>query len=335
MIACLYHPTKVGLVDDIPEFLNILHNGLSKKNYKFCLSEDPIATVEDIKKSEIINPLEVAMTQCGDMTFEEECCTFSYDKVKDLIDKPERFDTYSVIVSDYSMPSANGLDLFKCIRKHPAKRVLLTSVADEQIAIDAFNEGLIHRYIRKDDRDFIGKVSEAIDELSKEFFASALEDVLLASGNAGSLQVPLNCSGFESYLQNIIQAHDIVEYYLLDRMGNYVLADKEGRLYTLYVQDDARLNEFKEEVLETEWIDEDAQLKKDILAGNKMFCCCGGSESVQKRPESWKEHYSECTKIIGEEKTYYCCLQKGYKAQDYLPKNLSYEGATQTTPPGQ
>ena len=64
-------------------------------------------------------------------------------------------------VVDFAMPAMTGIEFLKKLPVFPASRVLLTGKADEQIAIAAFNEGLISKFVPKQHHD-IGKHLTAI-----------------------------------------------------------------------------------------------------------------------------------------------------------------------------
>lgn len=63
---------------------------------------------------------------------------------------PDRYSLTHVGVSDHIMPGLTGLELFEQLRGGwPGARLLLTGQADERVAVDAFNHGLIDQYIPK------------------------------------------------------------------------------------------------------------------------------------------------------------------------------------------
>lgn len=63
---------------------------------------------------------------------------------------PDRHSLTHVGVSDHIMPGLTGLELFDQLRgAWPGARLLLTGQADERVAVDAFNHGLIDQYIPK------------------------------------------------------------------------------------------------------------------------------------------------------------------------------------------
>jgi DNA-binding NtrC family response regulator len=75
---------------------------------------------------------------------------------------------FAVIVSDNLMPGLKGLELLARAREFApqVRRVLLTGHTDLNQAIEAFNEGLIHRFINKpwDTADLIGVLREELDK---------------------------------------------------------------------------------------------------------------------------------------------------------------------------
>lgn len=62
---------------------------------------------------------------------------------------PERYDLARVCVVDYAMPGADGLQVLVSLIDWPGARVMLTGQAEDQIAIRAFNEGLIEQFVQK------------------------------------------------------------------------------------------------------------------------------------------------------------------------------------------
>jgi CheY-like chemotaxis protein len=60
-----------------------------------------------------------------------------------------RFGLTQVFVVDYSMPSMSGLRVLGELKDWSGSRILLTGRADEQLAVSAFNRGLIEQFIPK------------------------------------------------------------------------------------------------------------------------------------------------------------------------------------------
>jgi CheY-like chemotaxis protein len=77
----------------------------------------------------------------------------------------ERYALARVCVVDYSMPSMDGLQALSELVEWPGSRVLLTGQADEQIAVRAFNRGLIDQFIPKQSPDIAGRLISAVEHL--------------------------------------------------------------------------------------------------------------------------------------------------------------------------
>jgi len=76
-----------------------------------------------------------------------------------------RFHITGVLIVDYNMPGMNGLELLKRVSECPARRVLLTGVADAEIAVRAFNAGLIHKFIPKNTPNLYGEIRNSSEEI--------------------------------------------------------------------------------------------------------------------------------------------------------------------------
>ena len=77
----------------------------------------------------------------------------------------ERYALTRVCVFDYSMPAMDGLTALGELVDWPGSRVLLTGQADEQVAVRAFNRGLIDQFIAKQTPDISRRLIEAVDHL--------------------------------------------------------------------------------------------------------------------------------------------------------------------------
>jgi CheY-like chemotaxis protein len=77
----------------------------------------------------------------------------------------ERYALSRVCVVDFSMPGMDGLQALHELGDWPGSRVLLTGQADEQVAVRAFNRGLIDQFIPKQTQDISRRLIEAVDRL--------------------------------------------------------------------------------------------------------------------------------------------------------------------------
>ena len=77
----------------------------------------------------------------------------------------ERYALTRVCIVDYSMPGMDGLEALAELVDWPGSRVLLTGQADEQVAVRAFNRGLIEQFIAKQAPDISRQLIEAVERL--------------------------------------------------------------------------------------------------------------------------------------------------------------------------
>ena len=79
---------------------------------------------------------------------------------------PARYRLAEICVVDYAMPGTDGLKVLTTLLDWPGARVLLTGQADEQVAIHAFNSGLIDQFIAKQMPDITGRLLGVLSKLA-------------------------------------------------------------------------------------------------------------------------------------------------------------------------
>ncbi|MDH2917356.1 MAG: response regulator, partial [Gallionella sp.] len=137
-----------------------------------------------------------------------------------------RFEQVSVVVVDFDMPSIDGLQFCREIKNPHIKKVLLTGKADEKTAIKAFNEGLIDRFILKQDKDAIENLNQSILELQREYFSQS--ERMLADALSIGKHSFLRDSIFAERFWDICERLNIVEYYLCSEPDGILMLDAEG-----------------------------------------------------------------------------------------------------------
>jgi len=81
----------------------------------------------------------------------------------------ERFSLTQVCVVDFSMPAMDGLQVLSELVDWPGARVMLTGQADERVAVDAFNRGLIDQYIPKQVAEMATLLAKSLRRLADPF----------------------------------------------------------------------------------------------------------------------------------------------------------------------
>ncbi|UUZ47318.1 response regulator [Massilia sp. B-10] len=146
-----HHPSLTVLIDDSDSFLRSLSfqldPALASKSF-----HDTRSAIDWLDQQRSEAPCSGALHASYDTypNAHEECnIAFDIDQIHRISFRRQRFMTPSVLVVDYCMPQMNGVQVCEALRHLPCKKILFTGVADEKVAVDAFNRGLIDRYIKR------------------------------------------------------------------------------------------------------------------------------------------------------------------------------------------
>ncbi len=76
------------------------------------------------------------------------------EAIRNELFNANRFDEVITLVLDYAMPGMTGLEVFKKLNKLSVRKILLTGEAGLDLALEAFNEGIIYKFILKNTPDY-------------------------------------------------------------------------------------------------------------------------------------------------------------------------------------
>ncbi|MGD9108261.1 MAG: response regulator [Gammaproteobacteria bacterium] len=254
-IACYFYPTAVAAIDDKQDYLDNLTARLSKDFYVEPFI-DAFKAVEFLKLHSMQSNLHQYLTSLkgrediedlGDL--EEDSIAHTYTSVDvfnihKMIYDADRFKKFIVIIVDYAMPGMNGLQVCEKLKDLPYKFIMLTGEATPETVIDAFNKGLIHKYVSKSSTKFYEELTTAIFELQKNQFWEFSETII---GNLSAS--PNNClsdAGFIEFFEEFCARNNIAEYYLVNVSGSFLLLDFDGNISWLVVKNAKEMEEYKE-----------------------------------------------------------------------------------------
>lgn len=124
----------------------------------------------------------------------------------------ERYALTKVCIVDQVMPKASGLEVLRQLRGWHGQRVLLTGKADDSLAIRAFNEGLIDRFVRKEHGRPISTLFDLVQDLQYRA-DQRLDQVWRASlsvHQSGVLQHPDVAHALRAYLESRVVEHIVI-----------------------------------------------------------------------------------------------------------------------------
>ena len=168
-----FFPTTVAIVDDSPDFLANLSLSLDPV-LAFHVFDSPSHALIALNSDLAIAPgperYFTIYQHREEHSFDHHVIDLNMANVHLEVFNEHRFERYSVAVVDYDMPEMNGLDLCRRLAHAPVRKVLLTGKADEKVAVEAFNEGIIDRFILKQSPDAMTRLQDTIRELQAQYF---------------------------------------------------------------------------------------------------------------------------------------------------------------------
>jgi len=249
-IPACYYPTTVVFIDDNRKFLSALSQRfehIAKKGFIPIIPKFFSSAEEALKYLQDYQP-DLFTVRClhhDDPSLDHRKIDVNVPAIREEIYIPERFTQISVIVVDYAMPDLNGLELCKKLQNKPFKKLMLTGEADEATAVQAFNEGAIDKFIRKDiPQGFDELLLASIRELQLQYFQD-LSTIVIDSITADP-EFPniswLNDPAFLKLFDKLYQENEVAEYYLTDVYGSYLFLDSNAKPSWLAVKDEDGMN---------------------------------------------------------------------------------------------
>ncbi|CAL7964077.1 Two component response regulator [Gammaproteobacteria bacterium] len=328
-IACCYYPTTVAFIDDNKSFLdNILLE--FDENINTCSFTEPTKAVECLKSHVLISFVDKYLKSLKNNEHLEE---FDYNNIehgyvdvdvfsihKEIYD-PNRFSKVVVVVVDYTMPGMNGLELCRVLREFPFKFVLITGDATLGKAVDAFNEGLIHQFIPKNDCDFTHKLQNIIYDLQEKQFEEC-SDIIVKSLSINK-SVGLGDPLLINFLKGFFKKNNIVEYYLINESGCFLMADANGNLSWMVIKSEEEMAEYTSVAIDNYGKEE---IIKELQSRGKVLFLHTEEEHTSVTVDNWENYLHSATKLIGENNIYYYSHVKAVGNDIVFPNKItSYE----------
>lgn len=244
--SCCSFPTKVLLLDDDATLLSALDLALQKQ-FLLHTSIDPAECLQHLalqQKSDWLLKQCIENLQDSELDYDstDNYLKLSMQPIQELIYNADRFNTYSVAIIDYDMPTMDGLTFCRQLGQTAVKKIMLTGRADHTLAVTAFNENLIDRFIMKDSKNLLEELINAIKELQQQYFIDISKALLQ---NIAFEEHGLQAATRVCLIKNQIpQYEDYSEFYLLDNLGSVLFLTPTGRTMLIAVNHTSDLDTF-------------------------------------------------------------------------------------------
>lgn len=306
MLACFF-PTHVLFLDDNSNHLNSIATEVNEFKVIPTLFNNSVKALDYLQNEYNAYPIrQQFLLLPEDHEFARSMIDIDIRAIHRVITHPRRFQNISVLVSDYSMPDMHGLDFLKNTQQLKLKKMMLTGEADTTLAITAFNSGLIQKFIRKDALNFSYDLNAAVDELQGQYFSDLTNLVIDSIINDPNYHYTcLNNPLYPGLLEQICRELEILEYYLLDEHGSYLMADLEGNLTILAVKSEASMQEHYA------FAKEEAGAKIiEALKMREKLPFFFSAEDLATPPTEWENYLYPARKIGTETPFYYTIIRE-------------------------
>ncbi|MGN6671330.1 MAG: response regulator [Candidatus Nucleicultricaceae bacterium] len=273
------------------------------------LVDDDVITLQEQKT--ILNPSVINLT-----SFENPFEALNYinnhsveakqqnglDSLYRQIYSSERFKQISTIIVDYDMPGLNGLDLCRQITAPHVQKIMLTGAATMDVAIEAFNEGIIHQFIQKNDQDVFAKLQQASVRAQEKYFESRTFELMHHLQNECPEISIVYDSIFIDFFRKLMLENKIVEYYLLDPVGNFLFLSNDGKPSVLFVFNEELLESQEDMILEN---DRSTDLAQEVYAKKQAICFYPFNNQEKYEPANWKNYLHPLNRIEAKSPLFY------------------------------
>ncbi|MFL9961070.1 response regulator [Paraburkholderia sediminicola] len=250
-IKPFYFPTTVTFVDDSATFLSNLCLQLDPQ-LAFRLFSSPGEALEFVnsrpRPGSSDEPLFTPFRDRTDEDVAHQVIALSVNTVRKQVHNAQRFLATSVVVVDYDMPGMNGLEFCRRMTDPAVRKIMLTGKADEHIAVQSFNEGIIHRFIRKQDASAVARLNRAVRDLQNAYFDNVCQSIL--DTLADSEYAFLRDEALAARVAELSSSLGIVEHYLSYCPSGLLMLDSAGSAYLLIVHTSDTLRGLREIAVE-------------------------------------------------------------------------------------
>jgi CheY-like chemotaxis protein len=238
-----YFPTTAVFVDDNPTFLRSLALELPEDlaYQMFGTPEEALAFINRPRTDPPLYQRCFSHYRAESPSGAEQLIHLDLSLIEREVSNADRFAEISVVVVDYDMPGMDGLEFCRRIEDPRVRKVLFTGVADEKVAVRAFNAGIIDRFIIKSAADAVADVCTAVSELQERYF-EAISETLRATLMLNPPRF-LADPAFGRLFASLRERWRLVEYYLVANPNGFLMLTDDGRLFRLVVLSEAEMDE--------------------------------------------------------------------------------------------
>lgn len=316
-IGLCQHPTTVVFIDDNQDYLTHLFTWYNE--LLPCITFDnPHQALQYLNETYQHSPfISRYVNNPEDEELDQLSSKLDIRTLRNEAMLPNRFEEIAVVIIDYTMPGMNGIKLRKLIKNPNIRIILLTGDADYDIAIKEFNNRTIDKYFKKTTPNLMEELLQAIYELEKQYFISQ-SNIILSNTNSYHNFKFLEDAKVAQTFYKLCEDNHIVEHYLLNDKGNFLLIDRQGAPRWLALLD------------EDELVDNFCNMAENCPAPESIIDALKNREKIplfyteldaKMPPTEWESYLYPATRLKADKNYYYA----------YIPALNTYDSRTFNT----
>lgn len=320
-ILLYMHPTTVVLVDDNDLFLQTLDLRMPAE-MAYLLYHNPRKALDRVNEKLALAPIPERCFAPPTKTLHwpDSIVRLDLSLIEQEVNNTQRFRRTSVVIVDYAMPAMDGLTFCARIDDPSVKKVLMTGAGDESLAVNAFNEGVIDRFVPKNQTTTLDMVVDFAQEMQREYFRdqqSAIQESL-------SLDPPalLSDPTISRYFARLCEERRFMEHYLVGDPPGFVFVDTDGALVRLLVLSDS---EVTQQVEYAATHDAPRDVVQAIASRSRIGYFSERAETFADDPYPWRDFLCVPTRLEGKQVWWAALITDAPMDVDFGPPESSFQ----------
>lgn len=318
-IPLIYHPTTVVMIDDDKEFLDTITGHLPSEKALFNCFNDPEEALQYINERSADNVLS-GITATDSIKVGAQDVHIDINKVYEIVYNPHRFNNISVAIVDYAMPGMNGIEFCQKIKNKNIKKILLTGVANETLAIEAFNQGIIDYFIKKNDSNLISHLNQTILDMAMNYFCDISEPFTSSAYFNFLERTVFEAEEYVQLFHDTLTNFNATEFYILDSFGSYIFINNKGDSCAIFVQNMDKIKSTQDEVNAENF---DPKFKKEVNEIKQVLCYHQFNHCAFPPIAEFEKYFFQSKKMNAAETYYYAKTERLPYINRSLIKNFS------------
>lgn len=255
-------PKRVVYVDDDGWFLDILQKTMPRRRTREFI-ESPDAALQTLSQ-ETAYWRDVEALLSGAQAARLDGMGEAPLYVRKYFQDWRRFHLTSVLIVDHGMPSMTGIEMLRRLEACPARRVLLTGMQIPDEVIQAFNSGLIQKFIPKGTPNIYKEVAACSDEMHASV-CEHMGHLVRSTLTPGQIRL-LHEPGVINGLTKKVEELGWIEYVVVGQPFGLLGMSHLGPLQWLQLETPKSLTELAEALADFEMAPADLQAIRDGTA---------------------------------------------------------------------